>query len=37
MDIPVYNIGDSNRVHNIMYAIWDADGLAKKKYLIQYK
>ena len=24
MDIPVYNIGDSNRVHNIMYAIWDA-------------
>ena len=24
MDIQVYNIGDSNRVHNIMYAIWDA-------------
>ena len=29
MDIPVYNIGDSNRVHNIMYAIWDAYELAR--------
>lgn len=24
LDIPVYNIGDSSKVHNIMYAIWDA-------------
>ena len=29
MDIQVYNIGDSNRVHNIMYAIWDAYELAR--------
>lgn len=29
LDIPVYNIGDSNRVHNIMYAIWDAYELAR--------
>ena len=29
MDIPVYNIGDSSRVHNIMYAIWNAYELAR--------
>lgn len=29
MEIPVYNIGDSQRVHNIMYAIWDAYELAR--------
>lgn len=29
LDIPVHNIGDSNRVHNIMYAIWDAYELAR--------
>ena len=28
-DIPVHNIGDSNKVHNIMYAIWDAYELAR--------
>lgn len=29
LDIPVYNIGDSNQVHNIMYAIWNAYELAR--------
>ncbi len=29
MDIPVYNMGDSRQVHNIMYAIWDAYELAR--------
>ncbi|WP_256131534.1 FAD-dependent oxidoreductase [Anaerovorax odorimutans] len=29
LEIPVYNIGDSQRVHNIMYAIWDAYELAR--------
>lgn len=29
LNIPVYNIGDSNGVHNIMYAIWDAYELAR--------
>lgn len=29
LEIPVYNIGDSNKVHNIMYAIWDAYELAR--------
>ena len=29
MDIPVYNIGDSSQVHNIMYAIWNAYELAR--------
>lgn len=24
LDVPVYNIGDSSKVHNIMYAIWNA-------------
>ncbi len=28
-DIPVYNIGDSSKVHNIMYSIWNAYELAK--------
>jgi 2-enoate reductase len=28
-EIPVYNIGDSRKVHNIMYAIWDAYELAR--------
>ena len=28
-DIPVHNIGDSNKVHNIMFAIWDAYELAR--------
>lgn len=28
-DIPVYNIGDSSQVHNIMYSIWNAYELAK--------
>lgn len=29
-DIPVYNIGDSQKVHNIMYAIWNSYELAKE-------
>ena len=29
MEIPVYNIGDSSQVHNIMYAIWNAYELAR--------
>ncbi len=29
LDIPVHNIGDSSKVHNIMYAIWDSYELAK--------
>ncbi len=29
IDTPVYNIGDSRKVHNIMYAIWDAYELAR--------
>jgi len=29
LEIPVYNIGDSNKVHNIMYAIWNAYELAR--------
>lgn len=29
LDIPVYNIGDSNKVHNIMYAIWNAYEVAR--------
>lgn len=29
-DIPIYNIGDSRNVHNIMYSIWDAYELARK-------
>lgn len=29
LNIPVYNIGDSNKVHNIMSAIWDAYELAR--------
>lgn len=29
LNIPVYNIGDSNGVHNTMYAIWDAYELAR--------
>lgn len=28
-EIPVYNIGDSSQVHNIMYAIWNAYELAR--------
>lgn len=28
-DVPVYNVGDSNKVSNIMYAIWDAYELAR--------
>lgn len=28
-DVPVHNIGDSNKVGNIMYAIWDAYELAR--------
>lgn len=28
-DVPVYNIGDSRKVHNIMYSIWDAYELAR--------
>ena len=30
LDIPVYNIGDSSQVHNIMYAIWNAYELARE-------
>lgn len=29
LNIPVYNIGDSSKVHNIMYAIWNAYELAR--------
>jgi 2-enoate reductase len=29
LGIPVHNIGDSSKVHNIMYAIWDSYELAK--------
>ena len=29
LDIPVYNIGDSSKVHNIMYAVWNAYELAR--------
>ena len=29
LDTPVHNIGDSNKVANIMYAIWDAYELAR--------
>ncbi|MGA8943790.1 MAG: NAD(P)/FAD-dependent oxidoreductase, partial [Thermoactinomyces sp.] len=29
LEIPVHNIGDSNKVHNIMYAIWDAYELSR--------
>lgn len=29
LEIPVYNTGDSNQVHNIMYAIWNAYELAR--------
>ena len=29
LDIPCHNIGDSNKVANIMYAIWDAYELAR--------
>lgn len=30
LDIPVHNIGDSRKVHNIMYAIWDSYELARE-------
>lgn len=30
LDIPVYNIGDSQKVHNIMYAIWNAYEIARE-------
>ena len=26
----VYNVGDSRNVHNIMYAIWDANQIARE-------
>lgn len=29
LDIPAYNVGDSNKVHDIMYAIWDAYELGR--------
>lgn len=29
LDIPVHNIGDSSKVHNIMYSIWNAYELAR--------
>ena len=29
LDVQVYNIGDSNQVHNVMFAIWDAYELAR--------
>ncbi len=29
MDRELYNVGDSSRVHNIMYAIWDAYEVAR--------
>lgn len=30
MDIPVHNIGDSQKVHNIMYSIWNSYELARE-------
>jgi 2-enoate reductase len=30
LEVPVYNIGDSRNVHNIMYAIWDAYEIARE-------
>jgi 2-enoate reductase len=30
LKVPVYNIGDSRNVHNIMYAIWDAYEIARE-------
>lgn len=30
ISIPVYNVGDSRKVHNIMYAIWNAYELARE-------
>ena len=30
LDIPVYHVGDSRKVHNIMYAIWDAYEIARE-------
>lgn len=29
-ELPVYNIGDSQKVHNIMYAIWNAYEIARE-------
>ena len=29
LNIPVFNIGDSNKVNNIMAAIWDAYEIAR--------
>ena len=29
LPVPLYNVGDSNQVHNIMYAIWDAYEIAR--------
>ena len=29
LDIPVYNVGDSSKVHNIMYSIWNAYEVAR--------
>lgn len=29
LDVPVYNIGDSSKVHNIMYAVWNAYEVAR--------
>jgi len=30
LDIPVHNIGDSQKVHNIMYSIWNSYELARE-------
>jgi 2-enoate reductase len=30
LDVPVYNIGDSRKVHNIMYSIWEAYEIARE-------
>jgi 2-enoate reductase len=30
LKMPVYNIGDSRKVHNIMYSIWDAYEIARE-------
>jgi 2-enoate reductase len=30
LNVPVYNIGDSRNVHNIMYAIWEAYEIARE-------
>ena len=30
LKVPVYNVGDSRKVHNIMYAIWDAYEIARE-------